>query len=1300
MTVICRSGQGEVVVAACCDSCKIRLSETLRMRKQTRLQKGIVSPTRLRKAKKASRLAIVPSGKMSASFSSAGMADSAPGSDACELARELRLVREYFQTVVERLEAKNVELESSNEKLISAHEDLKSSNEKLVAANIILQSKVDELTSANDEIKCLVENARVDVNSYEMLSGLFDNAPIGIQIFDKHGFSQRMNEAHRNLLGLSHVTTGVGEFNVLTDPFVKANGQYETFRQAYAGETTSPERHEINLSVNENNWQTNQSVLCIEQVVVPVKDRAGDVIAVAALVQDATARKHAESMLQRERNRLGAILEAVGDPIFVKDNEHRIILANRAFYEIFGLSEDAVIGKTLAEHVPEDERAHFLAVDRKVLDTGETDLREETLTVDGFTRTIITKKTRLVEEGGEKFIIGSIHDITNRKRAEELLRESEEKFASIFHYSPVMMAISDAVTGRGVDVNQEHIEISGYTHDEWLEKTLLELNWIGAEEWARLMHELETQGWILAEEINVRAKDGRLIPVIYSGFFIETNGRRHIVSLAHDISAIKQAKEALREIEKLYQQMFNDHAAVQILIDPETIRIVGANDAACRFYGYSADVLQGMTMDQINTLPTDEVIKVTRGAAASHANHLFFRHRLASGELRDVEVYTTPVNLKGKVVMYSIIHDITDRKRAEEALRENEARLSSIYETVGDVIFQLQVEGDEKYRFGAINPAFCRVTGLSQEMVVGKMVHEVIPEPSLSMVLEKYRQAIEEGRTVRWEETSDYPTGRLVGEVSIVPVFAANGKCSRLVGSVHDITERKRAEEVLRESEKRTQNILNTMLDGGQIIGHDWRYLYLNDAAVAHSGRNCREELLGFTLMEKYPGIETTELFGILSQCMTERTPRRIETQFFFPDGTNKWFDLTIQPVPEGLFILSCDITERKRMAAERQAREQQLLEDQRLQSLGLLTGGVAHDINNVLTPIWTNVELLRLKCGNEHETNELFDSIVAATQRARDLVRQMLAFAGRHPMCLAPVDLNDLIAENQTLLRASLPKNVTIQLDPAPEPLPLIADRTQLHQVVMNLIINATDAFAGRAGQIFVSTRRQPSASVPTEEEVVLVVRDTGPGIAPENLPRIFDPFFTTKSTGYGLGLSATQGIIRAHRGQLEVRSVLGEGTTFTIRLPLNTQDKLPSATPPPDPPLKRLASEGVWLVIDDEALVRKSTCRVLRLLKLQTLEAEDGVSGLALAREYAAELAGVVLDLTMPGMNGRELFYLLREEFPTVPVLFVSGYSLQEVQDLVTLPKVAFLAKPYSPQSFQQVIEGLSSLVVPVAR
>lgn len=293
--------------------------------------------------------------------------------------------------------------------------------------------------------------------------------------------------------------------------------------------------------------------------------------------------------------------------------------------------------------------------------------------------------------------------------------------------------------------------------------------------------------------------------------------------------------------------------------------------------------------------------------------------------------------------------------------------------------------------------------------------------------------------------------------------------------------------------------------------------------------------------------------------------------------------------------------------------------------------------------------------------------------------------------MCLAPVDLNDLIAENQTLLRVSLPKNVTILLDPALEPLPLIADRTQLHQVVMNLIINATDAFAGRAGQIFVSTHRQASTSAPTEEEVVLVVRDTGPGIAPENLPRIFDPFFTTKATGYGLGLSATQGIIRAHRGQLEVRSVVGEGTTFTIRLPLNTRDKLPSATPPPDPPIKRLSSEGVWLVIDDEALVRKSTCRVLKLLKLQTLEAEDGASGLALAREHAAELAGIVLDLTMPGMNGRELFHYLREEFPTIPVLFLSGYSLQEVQDLVALPKVAFLAKPYSPQSFQQVIQGL---------
>ncbi len=1011
--------------------------------------------------------------------------------------------------------------------------DLLAVIETLEASNKELQSRVDELMLANRDIETLMENAQV-----------------GIIFLDPQLCIRRFTQASKPLVELTSADIG--------RPFKEVAHELRCERLLQDVQATLETRSVGELEVP---GEGGASYLLR---IMPYRTRDELIGGVVLTITDVTARKRAEIMLQHERNRLGAILETVGDPIFVKDNDHRILLANRAFYNIFGLDEAAVIGKTLAEHVPENERVHFLAVDRKVLDTGEPDLREETLTVGGLTRTIITKKTRFVEDLGAKFLVGSIHDITDRKRVEDSLRESEARFAAAFSDNPVPLSLT-AHDGTRVDVNKSFCELLGYSRQELIGKKSPD------------------------PLIIVSPRDPR------------------------DLHEIVDSASSLRDVElEIYTK---------------------------------------------------------------------------SGEARDILMSTKSIFLKGEKHLIKTLIDITQQNRARRELVASEEKFANIFRCSPAM---MAISNATTGRVVDVNQRQIAISGYSREEWLEKMPAEfgMIP-PEVRRQLLRELQA--QGRIEAREITVRAKAGRLVPLIYNGFFMEVNGE-RHIVSIAQDISALKQAEHALRESEVRTQTILDTMLDGGQIIGRDWRYLYLNDAVMAQSGYQRREDLLGFTIMEKYPGIENTELFAILRRCMAERISHRMETRFVFPDGTEKWFQATIQPVPDGLFILSFDITERKRMAAEHQAREMQTVEDQRLQSLGLLTGGVAHDINNLLTPIWTNIELLRVTYGDKPETNELFEAIITATQRSRDLVRQMLAFAGRHPMSLAQVDLNELIADNQTLLRASLPKNVLIQLELAAEPLPLVADRTQLQQVVMNLIINAMDAFAGKAGEIFVSTRLQPSTLASSGAEVVLIVRDTGPGILPENLPRIFDPFFTTKSMGHGLGLSATRGIVRTHRGHLEVQSVVGEGTTFTIRLPVDTLPAPPTDSRPSIGPMAQPAQQGLWLVIDDERLVRKSTCRVLKVLELRTLEADDGASGLALAREHAGELTGVVLDLTMPGMSGREVFQRLRAEHPALPVLLLSGYSEQEVQDLVMLPKVAFVAKPYSMQTVRQVIQSLS--------
>lgn len=746
-------------------------------------------------------------------------------------------------------------------------------------------------------------------------------------------------------------------------------------------------------------------------------------------------------------------------------------------------------------------------------------------------------------------------------------------------------------------------------------------------------------------------------------------------------------------------------------------------------------------------------------------------------------------------------------------------------------------------------------------------------------------------------------------------------------------------------------HLLDTMAGGAQVLGPDWRYLYINDAGVQQSGYLCREELLGFSIMDRYPGVENTELFQILHRSMFHRAVQRLETPFVFPGGRAGWFDIAIHPVPEGIFILSYDITSRrqveerlrnltalyevlstnssdgialfngqsqilyvspsyarmmgysvadlqdwnikkillmihpqdrrrisamlradqralrprtryeyrarrrngsyfwvedflsrefdqagnvvrvianardidarkraeealcldgqmmahmadgvylarcrdgiivhsnaqlgqlfgyaaeeligqhfscitpsdkrsiletsqelaaslettgkwigesenrrrdgsplwsqtsisifehsehgtvwiavlqdittrKQAEAQRRIQEQQAIEDQRLKSLGLLAGGVAHDVNNLLTPISANIELLRNRHSDSNIDQDLLESVSSAGQKIRDIVRQMLAYAGRGSLAFTTVDLNHLVREIYTLIQVSLPKNIVLHLSLSPEPLPLTADSTQLQQVMMNLILNAAEAFAGDSGQVFVQTQRLAPDSAGSAGFALLTVRDTGPGIPPELLPRIFDPFFTTKLTGRGLGLSATHGIVRAHGGTIAVQSRRGTGTTFTVQLPL------PTEAGPPQASSGHLAARtpgqlgGLWLVIDDEPMVRKATSLVLQAHGARVIEAGDGTAGLARAEEHAAALSGVLLDLTMPDLSGRQVFQRLRARHPTVPVVLMSGHSEQTVEDLLTLPGVRFVAKPYLPK---QLLQLLLTLLGPTAK
>jgi len=381
------------------------------------------------------------------------------------------------------------------------------------------------------------------------------------------------------------------------------------------------------------------------------------------------------------------------------------------------------------------------------------------------------------------------------------------------------------------------------------------------------------------------------------------------------------------------------------------------------------------------------------------------------------------------------------------------------------------------------------------------------------------------------------------------------------------------------------------------------------------------------------------------------------------------------------------------RLLDQRRRSEEQMRNAQKLESLGVLAGGIAHDFNNLLVGVLGNAGLALLELPEDSSARQPIRDIEISAQRAAELTRQMLAYAGRGRFRVEPVDLSSVVEEMSQLLRRVISRQTQLSLRLDRQVPSVVADVTQLRQVVMNLITNASDALGDAAGTVTLETGtvnadRAMLASTYLNEElppgpyVYLEVSDTGSGMDSTTSARIFEPFFTTKFTGRGLGLAAVLGIVRGHKGAISVRSTPGEGTTFRVLMPAST-----STAGATDAPTGSVLSRGAGLVllVDDEEAVRGLARRVLERGGYQVLEAESGEDALSALADHRDSVRAVVLDLTMPGLGGEATLQKIREENPGLPVIVSSGYVPEEEGALAGLP---FLAKPYRPSELVDAV------------
>jgi PAS domain S-box-containing protein len=475
---------------------------------------------------------------------------------------------------------------------------------------------------------------------------------------------------------------------------------------------------------------------------------------------------------------------------------------------------------------------------------------------------------------------------------------------------------------------------------------------------------------------------------------------------------------------------------------------------------------------------------------------------------------------------------------------------------------------------------------------------------------------------------------------------------------------------------------VDNLLEGVQIIDREWRYVYVNPAAARH-GQRSADELLGRTMMECYPGIEKTDMFRVLERVMATEQREALANEFTFPSGDKRWFDLAISPVPDGICILSLDVTDLRRTELE-------LHHAQRLDAIGQLAGGIAHDFNNQLTLIQGVAQLL-LDGQEDASIRTDLEAICSAVERSAALTLRLVAFSRRQVLRVEAIDINQVVRNIETLFRRVLRADIALELQFHGEPAVITGDAQKLENALTNLAVNASDAMPN-GGRLTIGT----SVSELTDEDAlqhptmsrgryaVLSVSDTGQGMDAATKAQIFQPFFTTKPAGKGtgLGLAMVYGTVKQMGGFIWVYSEIGSGTTFRLYFP--TTSEMPREHPR-EAPQARPRPGATVLVVDDNDGIRELVVRALSRHGYHVESAADAAEAHNRIRAMGALPDLLLADIVMPGASGVDLVRDIGEG--QTRVLFMSGYSQRAIPDVVAVG--GLLEKPFTVNELLRAVE-----------
>ncbi|NWF39794.1 PAS domain S-box protein [Mariprofundus sp. NF] len=754
-------------------------------------------------------------------------------------------------------------------------------------------------------------------------------------------------------------------------------------------------------------------------------------------------------------------------------------------------------------------------------------------------------------------------------------------------------------------------------------------------------------------------------------------------------------EQALEKSERKFRLLYESVADAIFILDLKG-NFIDVNRSAYERLGYSKEELLAKHISDLDTpryavrVPERMALLMSQGSATFEAEHL---HK--NGDVMPVEVSARLVDIHEERAIFSVVRDLSERNQTKKELMQSEERFRDISMSMADWIWEVDAEGRYTFVSGKVK----ELLGYEPEEVLGKTPFELMSEEEAARVASSFQTIIANRAPIinleNWNRTKD---GRDICMLTNgVPILDERGALTGYRGVDQDITERRRSEDQLRKLSRAIEyageSILITDLNG--VIE------YANPAFSQMTGYSV-DEAIGEKPSMLKSGEQDDAFYQTLWGTITSGRAWQGSLVDRRKDGSFYSTMMTVAPIMDEAGEITHFVA-MQRDVSEYEELEARFQQAQKMEAIGTLVGGIAHDFNNMLAALLGNLYLAKNAAKDDPDMIARLNRVESVSQRAAEMIAQLLTFARKGKVKMVPLPLAPFLEEMFKLARPSIPENIDMQLDIADHELLALGDETQLQQVLLNLITNASHALEGCAKPNITfgvkayhpDTRfTQVHADVDAEQMALLYVTDNGCGISEANLDKVFEPFFTTKEAGKGsgLGLSMVHGAIKSHGGAIEVESARYSGTTVKIYIPLQQPDEAkPVADMALMEPEKQGAGEGI-LLVDDEALVREVNAEVLQEMGYRLFTAEDGIDAQQVYAAHRSEIGLAVLDLVMPRMGGMELLQWLREQDSELPVILMTGYDREQVLPAKSTPqKCIVLNKPVDITKMSRAVHAM---------